>query len=152
MVVEPLSEPDDQFKDCVPLPPPSVSVANEAPASLVTVNVPLLVMYASSLETGTAAPLQLVASAQPPLTGFNHTRTAACTGSVASRSQATWKAITADRRVKSAEPNRRMLAELFILDLSWESPWVKFLPAALIADTIDKALDFDAARVGKIPW
>jgi hypothetical protein len=45
-----------------------------------------------------------------------------------------------------------MLAELFILDLSWESPWVKFLPAALIADTIDKALDFDAARVGKIPW
>jgi hypothetical protein len=45
-----------------------------------------------------------------------------------------------------------MLAELFILDLSWDSHWAKLLPAALIADTIDKTLIFDAARLRKISW
>jgi hypothetical protein len=45
-----------------------------------------------------------------------------------------------------------MLAELFILDLSWDSHWAKLLSAALIADTNDKTLIFDAARLRKISW
>jgi hypothetical protein len=45
-----------------------------------------------------------------------------------------------------------MLVELFILDLSWDSHWAKLLSAALIADTIDKALVFDAAQLRKISW
>ena len=107
MVVAPLNEFDNQFKDCVPLTPPSVSVAKVAPASFVTVNVPLLVMQASSPAVGTTPPLQLLVRDQLPLTGFSHTLVAAFTWSVAS-SAAAWKADTAEARLKIAVMIRGM--------------------------------------------